>query len=125
MNLMIKVELLRGQKPIDSMVTMESILCHSFEGNSLVCNHSNSRCWKNSNNPYYLALMCHMIFCHASLSDGVNVISLVNQANQIAAFGTAIVHSKELQNFMQSKDKTGNHFTFIICVIYHFVTRFI
>lgn len=124
MNLMIKVELLRGQKPFDSMPIMSTILCHSFEGNSLVCNHSNSQCWKNSNNPYYLALMCHMIFCHASLYDGENVISLVNQANQIAAFGAALTHSKELQIIMQNNSQSGNHFTVIIFVTY-FVTRFV
>lgn len=105
MKLMSKVELLRGKLPSDSMAT---ILYHSFEGNSLICNHSNKQCWKDSSNPYYLTLMCHMIFCHTSICDAEDIIPLVNLANQIATFATDVC-SKELQSITRSKSETGNN----------------
>ena len=106
MNLMNKVELLRGQSSGDVIATMSTILCHSFKGNSLHCNHGNKKCWKDSSDPYYLALMCHLIYCHTSFCDPEHIIGLVNQANQIATFAT-VTCSKQLQRIMQSKNGAG------------------
>ena len=108
MNLMRKVELLRGQSSCDVMATMSTILCHSFEGDSLICNHGNKKCWKDSSNPYYLTLVCHMIHCHTSFCDVEHIIGLVNLANQIAAFAT-VTCSKKLKCIMQSKTGAGNN----------------
>ena len=108
MNLLIKVEMLRGQSSCDVMATMSTILCHSFKGDSLVCNHSNKKSWKDSNNPHYLALLCHLIHCHVSLCDAENVIGLINLANQIAVFATSTC-SKYLQGVMNSKAGAGNY----------------
>lgn len=105
MNLMSRLEIIRGQSPSDVMATMSTILCHSFEGNHLVCNHSNKQCWKDNSNPYYLTLMCHMIFCHTFTCDA-DIIPLVNLANQIAAFAT-VTCSKELKNLTGSKTQPG------------------
>lgn len=107
MNLMSRVELLRGKLPYDAIETMSTILCHSFKGNSLVCNHASKQCWKDSSNPYYFSLMCHMIFCRTSLCDTDSVISLVDLANQITAFAT-VTCSKELQVIMRRK--AGNYY---------------
>ena len=107
MNLMVKVELLRGQSPCDDVIaTTSTILCHSFEGDALVCNHGNKKCWKDSSNVYYLALMCHMIFSHTSLCDAEHIIGLVNRANEIAEFAT-VTCSKQLQSMIRSKTGAG------------------
>ena len=106
MNMMNKVELLRGQSSCDVMATMSTILQHSFVGDSLVCNHGNKKCWKDSNNPYYLDLMCHMIYCHTSFCDPEDIIGLVNISNQIAVFA-AETCSKQLQSIIQSSKGAG------------------
>lgn len=104
LKLMSKIDLLRGQLPLVTVETMSTILSHSFKGNSLVCNHGNKQCWKNSSNPYYLALICHMIHCHTSLCDVDSVIPLVDRANDVAEFAT-VTCSKQLKSVVRA----GNH----------------
>ena len=101
-----KVEMLREQSSYDVMATMKTILSHSFKGDSLVCNHSNKKSWRDSNNPHHLALMCHMIHCHTSLCDAEDVIGLINLANQVA-LSAASTCSKHLRSVMQSKAGAG------------------
>ena len=106
MILMSKIKLLSDQSSYDIMVTMSTILCHSFERDSLVCNHGDKKCWKDSSNPYYLALMCHMICSHTSFCDPEHIIGLVNLANQISEFAT-LTCSKQLQIIIQSRKVAG------------------
>ena len=116
MNLMSKLEIMRGQSPSIVVTSMHAILRHSFDGNSLVCNHGSKQCWKDSTNPYFFNLMCHMIFCHASFCDDNDIIPLVNLANQIATFA-AVACSKELKSIMGSKAQTGNYYIGLIIII--------
>ena len=113
MNLMCRLELTRGQSPFDVMATMSTILCHSLTGNSLVCKHVDKQCWRDNSNPYYLTLMCHMIFCHTYLFD--DIIPLIDLANEIAAFATGTC-SKQLKIIMGSNSETGRNNT-LICII--------
>ena len=106
MNLMSRLEITRCQSPLDVMATMSTILCHSFKGNFLVCNHGNKQCWRDISNPYYLILMCHMIFCHTHLCDEDSVIPLNDLANEIAAFAT-IRCSKQLESVMGNNGEAG------------------
>ena len=121
MNLMCRLELTRGQSPSDVMATMSTILCHSLSGNSLVCKHVDKQCckhvdkqcWKDNSNPYYLTLMCHMIFCHAYLCDE-DIVPLIDLANEIAAFATGAC-SKQLKIIMGSNSETGTLYN--MCII--------